>query len=104
MEVYRIACPNCGYETKVPIGSSDLDQILTDTNADYAEYRLFVCRKEAKFVHANIHDKLFERKCPADGSDLSEVNELPPIKCPRCKKEGLIAEASKPMDERGHGE
>ena len=99
MEVYRIACPNCGYETKLPIGSSDLDQILTDTNADYAEYRLFVCNKEAKFVHANIHDTGFEGKCPVDGSELSEIRELPPTNCPRCKKDGLVVEKSMPMAE-----
>lgn len=99
MEVYRIACPNCGYETKLPIGSSDLDQILTDANADYAEYRLFVCRIEGKFVHANTHDRSFKGQCPADGSELSEVREMPPTKCPRCNEDELVVEASMPLDE-----
>ena len=51
MQIYHITCKSCGYETKLPLGSSNLDQILTDTNADYADYHLFVCKKEAKFVH-----------------------------------------------------
>ncbi|MGI0035097.1 MAG: hypothetical protein ACRD98_04425, partial [Nitrososphaera sp.] len=90
MQIYHIACKSCGYETKLPLGSSDFDQILTDTNADYAEYHLFVCKKEAKFVHADIHDKEFKGKCPSDGSELMEIDELPPDKCPRCNHTSLV--------------
>jgi hypothetical protein len=45
MRIYHIPCKSCGYETKLPLGSSDLDQILTDTNFDYAEYHLFIWKK-----------------------------------------------------------
>ncbi|MGI0014291.1 MAG: hypothetical protein ACREBU_12750, partial [Nitrososphaera sp.] len=82
-----------------PLGSSDFDQILTDTNADYAEYHLFVCKKEAKFVHADIHDKEFEGKCPSDGSELMEIDELPPDKCPRCNHTSLVTNETKPIEE-----
>ena len=99
MKIYRITCKSCGYETKLPIGSSDLDQILTDTNADYADYHLFVCKKEAKFVHADIHNKEFEGKCPSDGSELMEISELPPDKCPRCNHTSLVTEETRPMEE-----
>ncbi len=100
MQVYRIKCESCGYETKLLLGSSDFDQILTDVNADYAEYRLFVCKKESKFVHADIHSKDFGGKCPVDGSILEEIAELPPVKCPRCGQSRLVTEETKPMDEQ----
>lgn len=86
MKVYSFKCKSCGYEAKLPLGSSDLDQTLTDVNADYAEYRLFVCKKESKFVHADIHDKGFEGRCPSDGTELEEVDPKQ-AKCPRCGKE-----------------
>jgi hypothetical protein len=100
MLIYHFTCKSCLYESKLPLGSSDLDQILTDVNADYAEYRLFKCQTESKFVHADIHDKGFEGKCPSDGSKLVEINqETPPIKCPRCNKD-LVTEVSAPLEER----
>jgi hypothetical protein len=37
MQIYHFICKSCGYETKLPIDSSNLDQILTDTNADFAD-------------------------------------------------------------------
>jgi hypothetical protein len=98
MQIYHIICKSCGYETKVPIGSSDLDQILTDTNLDYADYYLFICKKEAKFVHADIHDKEFEGRCPSDDSELMEI-EVPPVKCPRCNHASLITEQNRPMED-----
>lgn len=99
MQIYHFKCEGCGYESKLPLGSSDLDQILTDVNADYAEYRLYICKKEAKFVHADIHSRDFEGKCPADGSDLMEIKEMPPVRCPRCNQSKLVTEVTKPMDE-----
>jgi transcription elongation factor Elf1 len=99
MQIYHITCKSCGYETKLPLGSSNLDQILTDTNADYADYHLFVCKKEAKFVHTDIHDKAFEGKCPSDGSDLMEITELPPDKCPRCNHASLVTKETRPIQE-----
>jgi DNA-directed RNA polymerase subunit RPC12/RpoP len=99
MQIYHFICKSCGYETKLPLGSSDLDQILTDTNLDYAEYHLFICKKEAKFVHADIHDKEFDGKCPSDGSDLMETEEMPPVKCPRCNHASLVTEETGPMEE-----
>jgi hypothetical protein len=99
MQIYHFKCEGCGYESKLPLGSSDLDQILTDVNADYAEYRLYICKKEAKFVHADIHSRDFEGKCPADGSDLMEIREMPSVKCPLCNQSKLVTEVTKPMDE-----
>jgi hypothetical protein len=84
----------------LPLGSSDLDQTLTDVNADYAEYRLFTCKVESKFVYADIHDKDFEERCPSDGSKLIEIDEtIPPVKCPRCNNE-LDMEVSGPLEEQ----
>lgn len=99
MQIYHFICKSCGYETKLPIGSSNLDRILTDTNADFADYHLFVCNKESKFVHADIHDKGFEGRCPSDGSELREISELPPDKCPRCNRASLVTEETGPMEE-----
>jgi len=97
MQIYHFLCKGCGYESKLPLGSSDLDQVLTDVNADYAEYHLYRCDKESKFVHADIHSKDFEGKCIADGSELEEINqEMPPIKCPHCSRD-LITRASAPL-------
>lgn len=100
MQIYHFTCKSCGYDSKLPLGSSDLDQTLTDVNADYSEYRLFKCGVESKFVHADIHDKGFEGKCPSDGSTLMEIDqEIPPIKCPRCNKD-LVTEVSAPLGEQ----
>ena len=88
MQVYHLKCARCGYETKLPLGYSDLDQVLTDVNLDYAEYHLFVCNAESKFVHADIHDKDFEERCPSDGIKLEHVKqEMFHLECPRCGKE-----------------
>lgn len=88
MKVYNFSCKSCGFTAILPAGSSNLDQILTDVNTDYSEYRLFKCLKESKFVSADIHDKYFEGKCPSDGSKLVEINpEISPVECPRCTKE-----------------
>jgi hypothetical protein len=50
MQIYHFKCNSCGYEPKLSLGSSDVDQTLTDVNADYSEYRLFKCQIESKFV------------------------------------------------------
>ena len=91
VKVYSFKCKSCGYGSKLPLGSADLDQTLTDVNADYAEYRLFVCKKESKFVHADIHDKGFVGMCPSDGTELEEVDPKK-AKCPRCGRELEIQE------------
>lgn len=88
------------YETKLPLDSSDLDQILTDTNVDYTEYHLFIRKKEAKFVKVDIHDKEFARRCPSDGRDLIEIKEMPPLWCPRCNHDSLVTEVNRPMEEK----
>ena len=78
-----------------------MDQILTDVNLDYADYRLFVCKKESKFVHADIHNKEFEGKCPSDGSNLVEIDqEIPPTRCPHCNNQNLVTETSAPLEEK----
>jgi len=92
VKVFSFKCKSCGYDAKLPLGSSDLDQTLTDVNADYAEYRLFICKKESKFVHADIHDKGFEGRCPSDATELEEVQDPRQAKCPRCGKELEIGE------------
>src|SRR5213593_826745 len=53
LKIYQFTCKSCGYESKQPIGYSYMDQILTDINLDYAEYRLFLCNVESTFVPAN---------------------------------------------------
>lgn len=50
-------------------------------------------------MHADIHDKEFDDKCPSDGSELMETEEMPPVKCPRCNHASLITEQSRPMEE-----
>jgi len=74
-----------------------MDQILSDVNLDYSEYRLFLCNVESTFVHADFHDKEFEGKCPHDASELSEIVEIPPTKCPNCGKD-LQTEVSRPLE------
>jgi hypothetical protein len=76
-----------------------MDQVLSDINLDYAEYRLFLCNVESIFVAADIHDKEFEGKCPHDDSELIEIEGIPPTKCPRCNGD-LTTEVSEPLEER----
>jgi hypothetical protein len=59
-----------------------MDQILTDVNTEFAQYRLFVCRREKKFAHADILDAQFESKCPSDKTELEKVD--PKQAVPRC--------------------
>lgn len=68
-----------------------MDQTLTDVNTEFAQYKLFVCKKEQKFVHADILDAQFDGKCPSDASELEEVQPLE-VKCPRCGKDLEITE------------
>jgi uncharacterized OB-fold protein len=91
VKVYGFKCTSCGYGAKLPLGSSDLDQTLVDVNADYSDYRLFRCKQESKFVHANIHDKDFRGRCPSDGTELEEVDPKN-ARCPRCGSELEIHE------------
>ena len=72
MQIYHFTCKHCGYELKLPLGSSDLDQVLTDVNADYADYHLFRCDKESKFVYADIYSK-----CPRCTQDLVMETRTP---------------------------
>ena len=100
MQIYHFKCKSCGYQSKLPLGSSDLDQTLTDVNADYSEYHLFLCKVESKFVHTDIHYKGFEGKCPSDGSKLVEIDQkASPVKCPRCSDD-LITEVTAPLEEQ----
>jgi len=50
-----------------------------------------VCRKEKKFVHADVLDAQFENKCPSDKTELEQVDPKQ-AKCPRCGKELKIEE------------
>lgn len=73
-----------------------MDQILTDVNTEFAQYRLFLCKKEKKFVHADILDTHFDGKCPSDSSSLQEVVDPQQASCPQCSKE-LGIEEIKPL-------
>ena len=95
MKVYSFKCPACGYESRHAVGTPDMDQILTDVNTEFAQYRLFVCKKEQKFIQADILDAQFDGKCPSDGTELEEVKPAE-AKCPRCGKE-LNVEEVKPL-------
>lgn len=97
MQIYHFTCKGCGYELKLPLGSSDLDQVLTDANADYADYHLFKCVKESQFVYADTHASDFEGKCATDGSKMEEINpEMSHIQCPRCNRD-LVIQTSAPL-------
>ena len=73
-----------------------MDQTLTDVNTEFSEYRLFVCPKETKFVHADIQSASFDGRCPSDGSELMPVEKVPPDKCPRCGQ-ALVVDSVKPL-------
>jgi predicted RNA-binding Zn-ribbon protein involved in translation (DUF1610 family) len=95
LRVFSYKCPSCNYESRHQLGSPDMDQTLTDVNTEFAQYGLFVCKKEQKFVQADMLDSQFDGKCPSDGSELEEVKPLE-AKCPRCGKDLEIGDA-KPL-------
>jgi hypothetical protein len=95
MKVYDFTCPSCGFQSRNQIGTPDGDQILTDVNTEFANYKLFVCLKEKKFLGANVLDPGFDGKCPSDGSPLQEVITKE-ARCPRCASQ-LKVEESKPL-------
>ena len=96
LKIYNFKCPACGYESRHPVGTPDMDQILTDVNNDFAQYKLFVCKKELTLVHADIMDAHFDNKCPSDKSELEPIDDPEHAKCPRCSKE-LKVEDTKPL-------
>ncbi len=53
-------------------------QILTDVNTEIAQYKLLVCRKVKKYVHADVLDAQFRGKCPQCGKEL-EIEEIKPL-------------------------
>ena len=95
MKVFSFNCPACGYHSKHQIGTPDMDQILTDVNTEFAQYKLFVCKKEKKFVHADVQDAHFDGKCPSDASELEGVDPQQ-AKCPQCGRD-LTIEEIKPL-------
>jgi hypothetical protein len=96
LRVISYRCSSCNYVSKHQIGTPDMDQILTDVNTEFAQYMLFVCKKEQKFVEADILDPQFDGKCPSDGSELEEVQQPLEAKCPRCGNDLEIGEV-KPL-------
>ncbi len=92
VRVFSFRCPACGYQSRHMLGTPDMDQILTDVNTEFAQYKLFVCKKEKKFVHADLQDAHFEGRCPSDASELEEVQDPREAKCPQCGKELEIGE------------
>jgi hypothetical protein len=73
-----------------------MDQTLTDVNNDFAQYKLFLCRKELTFVHTDVLDAQFDNKCPSDKSELEQIDDPHNAECPRCGKE-LKVEEIKPL-------
>jgi predicted RNA-binding Zn-ribbon protein involved in translation (DUF1610 family) len=96
LKIYNFKCPTCGYESRHPVGTPDMDQILTDVNNDFAQYRLFVCKKELTLLHADVLDAHFDNKCPSDKSELEPIDDPEHVKCPRCSNE-LKVEDTKPL-------
>jgi predicted RNA-binding Zn-ribbon protein involved in translation (DUF1610 family) len=96
LKIYSFKCPSCGYESRHTIGTPDKDQILTDVNNEFAQYKLFVCRKELGLVHADVLDAHFDKKCPSDKSELEPIDDPEHVKCPRCSNE-LKVEDIKPL-------
>jgi peptide subunit release factor 1 (eRF1) len=96
LKIYRFKCLACGYDSRHPVGTPGMNQILTDVNNEFAQYRLFVCRKELILVHADILDAQFDNKCPSDKSELEPIDDPEHAKCPRCDKE-LKVEDIKPL-------
>jgi predicted RNA-binding Zn-ribbon protein involved in translation (DUF1610 family) len=96
LKVYSFKCPSCGYESRHSIGTPDKDQILTDVNNDFAQYKLFVCRKELALVHVDVLDANFDNKCPSDKSELEPIDDPEHVKCPRCGND-LKVEDIKPL-------
>lgn len=43
--------------------------------------------------------KEFAGRCPSDGSELMKIEEMPPVKCPRCNQAILIMERNRPMED-----
>jgi hypothetical protein len=97
LKVYSFKCRSCNYESAHHVvGTPDMDQILTDVNNDFAQYKLFLCKKELTFVHANVLDTHFDYRCPSDKSELIEIDDPQNTKCPRCNKD-LVVEEIKPL-------
>ena len=91
LRVYNYRCLSCNYQSRHPVGTPDMDQILTDVNTEFAQYRLFVCKKEQRFIHTDILEAGFDGRCPSDSSKLEEVDPAN-AKCPRCGNEVEITE------------
>ena len=47
-------------------------------------------------MHVNVLDTHFDNKCPADKTELEEIDDPQNTKCPRCAK-ALIVEEIKPL-------
>jgi hypothetical protein len=83
MDIWHVKCTKCGYEKKLNLGATDLDQTFSDLNEDYAFYKLFLCRKEKEFVTGNVLNGHFDNRCPKDGSELVTLDSIPK-RCPKC--------------------
>lgn len=51
MQIYHFTCRSCGYESKQPLGSSDLDQILTDVKQLENIWRFVSLNGNTKVIH-----------------------------------------------------
>ena len=95
LKIYDFACPSCSFQSRNQVGTPDGDQILTDLNTEFAQYALYACKKEKKFLSANLLDAGFDGKCPSDGSELQKV-DAEKAACPRCGA-GLNLQVTKPL-------
>lgn len=95
LKVYEFVCRSCSFQSRNQVGTPDGDQILTDLNTEFAQYALYTCTKEKKFLSANLLDAGFDGSCPSDGTELQEV-DAERAACPRCGA-GLTVQATKPL-------
>ncbi len=83
MELKKLACPICGYNRELLVGSSDSEHTLSDLNEDFAEYKIYHC-PEGKELHSlDANDREFDGKCPIHGVELKALEDVP-SDCPKC--------------------
>ncbi|MEO9320553.1 MAG: hypothetical protein ABI361_07775 [Nitrososphaera sp.] len=84
MKVFAYSCQNCGYASRHLLGTPAMDQVLTDVNDEFADFRLFCCTLESRFISVDVLSSGFTGLCPSDGSDLIDVPDTQTPACPRC--------------------
>lgn len=95
LKLYQFVCPACSFESRNLAGTPDGDQILTDLNTEFAQYAVFGCPAERKFLTLDILDTRFDGNCPSDGASLQE-QDPGQVACPRCGAKLIVTE-TKPL-------